>query len=247
MMDAGLPPDLHTLETLPSAPIVRQMQANEIPELRVKIIRDAACAVGARGGLYAQAAVKRTEIDGRLAPKFDAMFPFGSVMLQDGLYPPVISKVENATRQDGDGLLRISGTIYQIERTERFSLQPITWHSYVYRGLPAGTEKVPMPHPSLLPKTDGEKALWSSAVRECWAQGVVQADAIVDANIARMDRDFSGMLLYKILVLGNKISAPQVEYAHEDVTGGGNRMVENDRSYRISSPSGLNPNQATWK
>lgn len=247
MMDAGLPPDLAVLESLPSAPIVKQLQANEIPELRVKVVRDAACAVGARGGLYAQSAVKRAEIDGKLSRHLDAAFPFGSVMLQDGLYPPVISQVDDAVRQDGDDMLRISGRIYQIERTERFSLSPLTWHAYVYRGLPAGTETVPVPHSALLPKNDAERSLWSQTVRECWQRGVAQADAIVDSNLSRMERDFLGMLRYKKLVLEGKVTPPKVEYVHEEVSGGGNRMVENDRSYRVSAPSLLDSNPSNWK
>jgi defect-in-organelle-trafficking protein DotC len=243
---ANLPPDISAISNLSQESAYVKQVGKDIPELRAMVLRETACAAGARAGLIAQANVIRKEIDTRHVAQLDS-FAFGALMLSDGLYPPVISKVTNSVAQDGPDMIRMSNIRYRVERTERFSLAPITWHEYVYQGLPAPDAKVPTPHFTLLPTTPAEKAYWKKSAEDCYVKGIAQADQIVQVNLSRLHRDFMGMGEYKTLALQNKVVPPKVDYTFRPVVGGGNEMIENDHAYRISSPGLLNSNRSDWK
>ncbi len=238
MVDASLPPDLAAISGLNQESAYVKQVGKDIPDLRLNVLRDAACAVGARGGFIAQANKNRDEIGVRQATRLDR-FAFPTLALKDGLYPPVISKIEGAVSQDGPDMVRLSGVTYRIERAERFALSPITWRDYVFQGFPAPNAMVPTPHHTLLPKTKHEREFWKVTVELCWKDGVAQADRMVSINLAKMEREFYGMALYKQLVDDRLIDAPMVEYNYRSAVGGGNEMIMDDHAYRVVKPGSL--------
>ena len=233
MMSADLPPDLDMMMNLEQVVIEKKV----VPTLREKIISDAACAIGSRGGFIFEANKLKKQLENR-ANTLDK-FSFSSLTLKDSLYPPVISEVEGATYQDGTSMIKISGKVYRIERGERFTLAPLTWRDYAFVGIPPENSKVPMPDKNLLPKTDEEKQIWKREVAHCWQEGVYQAQHLISVNLAKMERDFYGMLLYRKLLSQRLIDAPNVEYLYDKVQGEGSTMSLDNHMYRIDSPSYL--------
>lgn len=233
VMTVTVPPDLDALVNIEQVIIEKK----SLPDLRQQILADAACAVGVRGGFLSRSKQLKKEIEER-SSTLDK-FSFASLTLKDSLYPPVISEVDGSTYQDGTSMVRISGKIYRIERAERFTLAPLTWRDYVYVGVPTDDATVPMPNKELLPKNDEEKEFWKQEVKTCWEQGVQQAEHLFSVNLAKMERDFYGMLLYRKLLSKSLVDAPNVEYLYKKVIGEGSEMSIDNHAYTVTKPGYL--------
>lgn len=238
-MDA-LPVDLQTLVNPPAA-VVRQ---EEIPVLRSEMLRTAACSLGARGGLLARSKAIRAEVE-RNRPILER-YRFQSVMLTGGMLPPVISEAREAVKQDSPKLRRIAGVVYRIEAPERFVTVAPTWRDYVFRGLPDGGT-VEAPPPNFLPKGDAEQEFWRKTVTSCWTKGFEQADQIFDINMSRLERDFSGMLRYKQLVVSGMIVPPKMGVERQASSGSATELVVEDEVHSIVGTSAFQKDPAKWK
>ncbi len=59
-----------------------------------------------------------------------------------------------------------------------------------------------------------------------WFEGIDQADQIYTENLARLKRDYQGMIRYRMLLAQNMVSAPQVAHRELGVTGGGEELSD---------------------
>lgn len=239
-MDA-LPADLSAL----AAPVAVIAKEVDIPEIRQRLLLEAACSVGARGGL----AARSQEIRGKLASKaadLDRIFSFQTVMLPSSLLPPVITEALESVRQDDGRTIRYAGAIYRIVEPERLVTVAPTWRDYLYTGL-TDAATVEMPHDSMLPKTQAERDKWSRNVKDCWAKGVAQADTILQMNLDRIQRDFTGMLRYRLLALKGMVVEPRVGVERQATSGNGSELVIDDQTFRISTGTRFQLEDRKWK
>jgi defect-in-organelle-trafficking protein DotC len=102
------------------------------------------------------------------------------------------------------------------------------------------------PDVSLLPSTMEEKRVWQASVIEGWANGVAQANQIYADSLARLKRDYQGMVRYRMLLAQNMVSAPQVAQRDLGVTGGGEALSVNDRILTIKALPSLKSNSGDW-
>lgn len=212
--------------------------------IRYDAVRDTALALGSRAGLLARseeiiAALKHKEAD------LDRIYNFSTLFLREKVMPPVIIEAQDAVTQDNDRMLRTSDRIYRIEIPERLVTVVPTWRDYLYMGMMTA-EAVGQPHAALLPRTDSERLIWERAVEEGWGAGQLQADAIFDANMARLRRDYEGMVRYMLLLTKGMITQPSVAASHKVVTGDAKEMKVNDTVYAITESSGLVTNPKNW-
>jgi len=95
------------------------------------------------------------------------------------------------------------------------------------------------PNPAVLPKTAEERAIWRTAVREAWAQGLAEADQLYADNVSRMARSYRGVMLYHLLTAQHLLS--RVNTASADLgmrqSDNGSKLNIGQRVYRITSPS----------
>lgn len=245
-MDATPPSSSPSLDQLASPQVAVVQKESEISALRRQMIRDAACSLGARGGLAARSAEVRREVD-QHAASLDRRYAFQSLLLANGLLPAVVTEVRDAVKQDAPNILRYAGAIYRIESPERFVTGAPTWRDYLYRGFPGSGSAVTMPDSTFLPKTDAEKDFWKRTVVECWASGEEQAMGIFDANLSRLDRDFAGMLRYKLLVLKGMVAEPRVAVDSRAASGSGAELVVDDQVFTVSRPTGFQRDAIKWK
>lgn len=98
-----------------------------------------------------------------------------------------------------------------------------------------------------MPKNKEEAAAWNCFIHIGWQQGIELANQIFAANLARLKRDYNGMILYRSLLAQNMVTAPFVSKTELGVTGDANEMRINDRVLRIAAVSQLNTNPDTWK
>lgn len=212
-----------------------------IPWVRATVIQEAAAAYGAQAGMAARAQQLNEAAQGR-SGSYDRVFNFAAVMLEPGFLPPVISEGRDAYNQPNDNEVRASDRIYKIEFAARLVNTPPRWQQYLTVPVSAPLA----PDRTALPKNSAEKALWNEWAQKGWTQGASQADQAFESNLARLRRDFEGMLRYKMLYQQGVVSKPILSRSNLGVTGGGDEMAINDRIYRITNKAQLNPDSAKW-
>lgn len=240
-MDA-LPSSSPTLESLLNPSVVEVR--SEVPVMREQMIFEAACSLGARGGLsdQSQKIRKSLELQSAALDKFN----FQPLMTREGMLPPVVTEEQDSIRQEGEKDKRSARVIYRMVQEARLVTIAPTWRDYLYVGLPEAG-KVDMPHKSFYPANDAEKSVWKKAVNECWKAGVSQADGVFNENMARFERDYFGMIRYKMLAAHNMVESLKVGTEIKPVSGNRTEIIIDDQRYRILGSGGLVPDNGKWK
>ncbi len=215
---------------------------DSIPQLKRQALEEVATALGASAGLSNRMKERRMEIEANSA-SLDSVFDFKKLTIDNGVLAPVLAEGISNYAQDSDDEIRVSDKIYKIEKPARFVSVYPTWRDYLVFFFPA-YEK---PNTAYLPVTDAEKKVWDAAVKKGWAKGRRQADSIVEASYNRLDRDYNGMILYKLLLAEGLVTPTVIAKQNLGVTGGGREMAVNDQVFRITDHSALNPNSKDWK
>ena len=217
---------------------------SKISAMRQDTIRDVALASGAQGGL----AWRSSEIIASInhdAARLDAIYRFGQLVTPAGVFPPVIVEAQDSVAVEDDQL-RAADRIYRIVEKARFASTPPSWRNYLFSGLTAEVAP-PSPHPSLLPRNDQERAIWKQYVRQGWQEGVRQSNLIFEKNLALLDRDYTGMLRYFVLLKKGMVDEPKVAHSYAVVTGDANQIVVGDALHRVSKQPGFNIDPSQWK
>ncbi|NNM59065.1 MAG: type IV secretory system conjugative DNA transfer family protein [Legionellales bacterium] len=214
----------------------------QLNQIRGQELKDSGMAVGAQGSL----SKRSQEVDAMLTKQtryLDQIFNFNALMLPNNVLPPVMLEGDDTLNLANSTTIRISDKIYTIAQQAKFVTVPPTWHDYLWMSFP----KPDSPDLSLLPKNKTEEEIWKKSVALGWKQGSSQADMIFQDNVARLKRDYNGIILYHQLVLQNMISVPFVASTDLGITGGGNAMSVNDTVERLTNLPTLNPNSEYWK
>lgn len=211
--------------------------------IRGQSIRDTALSVGARGGLAWRAA----QIN-RVLLKHENMlyrlFNFNSMLLDKNVLPPVLIEGRNTLSLGGTDTIRIADRTYQILSQARFVTAAPMWRDYLWLAYTSPET----PDRSLLPRNREERLIWKKYVEEGWRAGIQQAELIFKENMARLKRDFEGMIRYRALLAQNMVSPPFVAQLDMGITGGGSDLTVNDRVLRITAfPTLKNDGGQQWK
>jgi defect-in-organelle-trafficking protein DotC len=217
-------------------------QKTDVSELRKQAINEIASALGASGGLAFRTAQIKKEIDA-YGSQLDILYDFGKLIIDNGVLPPVLTEGLANYNQDSDDQVRIADKIYKIEAPAKFVSVYPTWRSYLRFSFPS----YEMPDAAYLPKNASEKAYWDLAVKEGWDNGIRQANDIFETSYSRLERDYKGMIKYKILLTEGLVTPTVVAKQNLGITGGGREMSINDQIFRITDHSSLNPNKTDWK
>ncbi len=103
------------------------------------------------------------------------------------------------------------------------------------------------PNPAVLPKNDAERAVWRAAVREAWAQGLAEADQLFADNVARMTRQYRGIMLYHLLTAERLLSNVGSASADIPLNASDSKLYIGQQVYRITAPSRFLPDAAGKK
>jgi hypothetical protein len=93
----------------------------------------------------------------------------------------------------------------------------------------------------VLPRNDKERAIWRAAVREAWAQGLVEADQLYEDNVARMVRQYRGIMLYHLLTAQHILSRVHTASAPVMLNSSDTMLYIGQKVYRITAPSRFTP------
>lgn len=264
------PPTLSAIMADRVKPSTGTQGGAEVPTIRGQAIQEAAASLGARAGL----ANGLSDFDAALRRQttiLDASYNFAalalSVPMRQGLpatapnpytgngeyamiLPPVIVEGRDSDSVPSEDEMRIADRVYKIYNKARLipvdkvSGHPAVpdWRDYLVLSF----QEVQMPHPILLPQNDAEKAIWDEWVKRGWDEGLVQAKQLVDGGWARLNRDFKGMLNYRLAYSQGLVTRPQVAGVNMGITGGGTEMRLNDRTVKITDHSSLVPDTSRW-
>jgi len=215
---------------------------SKIGDLRMQALRDTALSVGARGGLSdrSKGLNELLTLQERL---LDRVFNFQAMILDKKVLPPVLIEGRDPLNTSGTDVIRVADRNYQIQAQARFVTAPPSWREYLWMNY----EDPKTPDRSLLPKTNSEKTVWQAYIAEGWQAGAQQADLIFAENLARLKRDYEGMILYRRLLAQNMVSPPFVAQTDLGVTGDAQNMTINDRILRITAFPELQLDPNLWK
>ncbi len=235
------PPDFASLG-IPRAPAPDGQSG-----FRTSSMRDAALSWGARAGQARRSWEIAVSYSTRTA-ELDAAWDFSRVAvpapLSSGwLLPPVVQR-GGAVWTGGGRSAEAATEYYSILRPGRISGRLPNWRDYL--PLPSESPDPPVGH--LLP-LDGEERQWREWAAEGWLAGFKLAEAELDESLARMERDFTGMLEFRRLLAMGIISDLVVEAENwpASVTGDGGELRVGGRRVRIVSDAGFVSDTGRWR
>lgn len=233
---------LSSLENVRTRALSHRESANALSGIRAKALKDSSMTIGAQSGL----SWASERINSRLkqdAKYLDTIFNFNAMMLTHGVMPPVLEEGDNTLNVSDPNTIRVSDRTYKIVTQARFATTAPNWRDYIMLMY----SKPELPDRTLLPKSDEEQAIWRDGIRTGWQKGIEQAYSIFQQNMARLKRDYRGMVLYRKLLQERMISAPFVSRTELGITGSGDDMRVNDQVLRIVELPKLQTSGRNWK
>ena len=101
-------------------------------------------------------------------------------------------------------------------------------------------------HSVLQPNSAEEENAWIEWEKAGWDIGKQQAHNIFESNLNRLNRDFQGMIRYKILVEEGRVNPAVIAQGVLGNTGDGQNMRVNDRAIRITRDPKLELDSSKW-
>lgn len=211
--------------------------------LRMQAVKEAAQELGLQSGLAAEAKIINRILE-KHAPQLDNIFDFNLLLYKENILPPVIVEEGNTLKISHDGnTIRLGGHTYKILQQVRFVTTPPTWRDYLWEAF----SKPELPPAALLPTNDNEKAVWKTTIRSAWQEGEKQAISIFQINLNRLVRDYTGMILYKELLVENLVSPYVMNKKYTGITGDKNQMTIDNQLWHIAVHPELQLHSKFWQ
>lgn len=210
--------------------------------LRLQALQESALSLGAQAGL----AYRAKQINCQLllhSKELDEIFNFNLMMLPHNVLPPVLVEGRQTLNLADCQTIRVADRTYKIICQAHFVTTPPTWRTFLWLDYACPED----PYASVLPKNNEERKIWCCAVAQGWQQGIAQANQIYAANLARLKRDFTGMVRYRALLAQHMVTAPFVARTELGVTGSCSDLRINDQVLRITALPCLQVDSRSWK
>jgi defect-in-organelle-trafficking protein DotC len=162
--------------------------------------------------------------------------------LSHGVLPPVLEEGDYTLNLDDPNTIRVSDRTYKIVQQARFATTPPNWREYLLLSY----TKPELPDKTLLPRNNDEQRIWKKGIDAGWDKGIQQSYSNFQQNLARLKRDYRGMVLYRKLLQERMISPPFVARTELGITGDGTDMRVNDQVLRIVELPRLQLNGRHW-
>jgi hypothetical protein len=209
---------------------------NAVSLLRPMAIREAAQLVTLQTAIafrYKQL-LESTE---KYAPILDTAFDFSPLLMTVGdalIQPPVLTRSGASLRIEKPDTATSAASAYELLEPARFVPLAPHWREFLMTDAFPEPEK---PNPAVLPKNDKERAVWREAVREAWGKGLVEADQLYADNVARMTRQYRGIMLYHLLTAQRLMSTVGSASASLPLNASDSKLYIGQQVYRITAPS----------
>lgn len=174
----------------------------------------------------------------RYSAIMDTAFNFAPLMLTQGealIMPPLLTRAGASIRIEDGATATAAKTTYELLEPARYIAVVPNWREFL---MADDFPEPEQPNPAVLPKNAEERAIWRTAVREAWAQGLTEADQLYADNVSRMARSYRGVMLYHLLTAQHLLS--RVNTASADLgmrQSDSNKLNIGQKVYRITAPS----------
>lgn len=223
-------------------------ESGGMPQIRRSALTEAAQTYGTQAG-YARRAYDIETILQQRSAQLSQVYDFDRVVmgapLKTGyIVPPVVSLSFEAFVSDDAGQTVSAADEYlSIVGPGRIVPVPPTWRDYLLFSVTEPDQ----PAKSLLPSNSAEQAFFKAEFTKGFQAGILQADAALESKLARLRRDFEGMLQYRRLVAQGMMDRMVIADADFGVTGSNGEMRIGDRTVRIVSQAEFNTAPANWR
>ena len=223
---------------------VDQMPAgtDTVNTIKQQALRETAMTLGAQGALAWQAEHINNALESE-STYLDHIFNFNLLLINNNVLPPVLVESDQTLNLADDNTIRLANKTFELVAPARLITAPPTWRTYLWLNF----KKPSLPHHSLLPTNQAESIIWNQYLREGWQRGLQQADSIFSSNLARLKRDYVGMVLYRKLLAQHMVSAPFIAKADLGITGDSHQIRIDDQIIRITGNSELQPDAKKWQ
>ncbi len=221
---------------------LKSQNTSKISTIRLENLKQTAQSIAAQAAL----SWRSRQINLMLSAQkrnLDRIFDFNYLILNQNVLPPILVEGRNTLNLADDFTIRAADHEYQIAQPPRFITTSPNWRNYIWMEY----KKPETPNATLLPQNATERKIWNENIQIGWHEGVTQADQIFSTNLARLRRDYEGMILYRKLLAQHMVSPPYVSQAELGITGDGNNMHINDRVLRITSIPQLQSDSKNWR
>lgn len=235
------PTNIHQLENMQDQDPLHEESNSSVSGIRTKALQDTAMGLGAQGGL----AIASQQINQHLETmkwSLETIYNFNGMLLSHGVLPPVLVESDQSLNLADPNTIRVADKTYKIAAQARFATTPPHWRDYLWMSF----NKPDLPNKVLLPRTDEERKVWKKSIQIGWEKGIQQAYSIFQQNLARLKRDYQGMILYRQLLQERMISPPFVAKTELGITGSGEDMRINDQVLRIAELPKLQTDSSHW-
>ena len=234
--------NLSQLESVHVQPLTPSSSKTELSQLRIQSLQDSAMSIGAQGWLaFASEKINNQMYKDR--KYLGTIFNFYAMVLSHGVLPPVLEEGDDSLNLADPNTIRVADRTYKIVQQAKFVTTPPNWRDYLWLSY----AKPELPDRTLLPRNNLEQKIWKHSIREGWEKGIEQAYSIFQQSLARMKRDYRGMMIYRKLLQEKMISPPFVARTELGVTGNGSDMRINDQVLRIVDLPQLQTNSKNWR
>lgn len=220
---------------------LKTTNATQVSQMRNKLLNDIAMSLGAQGGLAWASEKINAQLD-KDRVYLNSIFNFNAMMLSHGVLPPVLVEADNSLNLADPNTIRVADKTYRIVEQAHFATTAPNWREYLWLSY----RKPDLPDKTLLPRNLEEQKIWKKAIHQGWEKGLEQAYSIFQQNLARLKRNFQGMVLYRKLLQQKMINAPFVSRTELGVTGDGTDMRINDQVLRIVELPQLQTESNRW-
>ena len=170
------------------------------------------------------------------------IYDFQSLMLNNGtIAPPVVSISKGVVNVTGDVYQRIA-TSYRVSAQAKFVGTPITFFDYF------NFQDYEIVDPSKfdVPLTENEMNYWRNGVYDGWIAGTSQASMEIASSENRLNRDYLGMIRYRVMLLGNMIDKPHVSKNSRSTDVSPDAMDIGKVTLSMSDKIKFNPDDSVW-
>lgn len=220
---------------------------HEITAIRRQALMEASQSYGSQMG-YARRAYEIESLLQERSAQLSQVFDFNRVVSEAPvragyILPPIVSRSFDAFRVDGGGReASVAEEYLTIVEPGRIAPVAPTWRDYLLFSSPEPEE----PARSLFPVNRIEHDMFRAWFNEGWNAGVDLADEEIGRRLARLRRDYEGMLQYRRLVSLGMMDRMVLESADFGVTTEADQMRIGSRVVRIVSGAEFENNPRRW-
>lgn len=237
------PPDMNQVTSQYVNSASSGKNKNVAYQARVKAITDSGKSIGIKSGINYRLYQFNQTIE-KHERDLDLIYNFGKLMINGRIIPPVITEVRDVYSQDDDTSLKISGISYKIESQARISSVPPNWRSYLSFG--QGETDFTAEASRLSLKGD-ESAIYERAIKTGFQDGINQANKMIEYGFDKLNRDYTGMIRFNVLVFEGRVSMPILADANIPITQTGDSLTLDEKLLRITVLPTFNSNLNSWK